>query len=562
LASEGKPGGTLKHFAIGDATHFDAVADSSASVVRDSSEPFYTRMLRLKDVQYPDEADGSSEGEIAESWEVSPDKLTVTFKIRQGMIWDRRDPTAGRQIDAEDVVFSWNKYAELNPNGAALAYKGGDSKAPVESMEAIDAETVVATLHAPDASIIPMFSVRDLLFIMPRESDGGFDPKAEVRGHGMFLLEEYQPSSRFTWVKNPDFYVKDRPYPDRVELPIVQDYTQRLAQFRAGNILTDVVEGTQQDVVPTKKDLPETLLLEASNFPVTSGNMITFGWEEGSPWRDVRMRQALSYLLDREGFIDTIDNRDNFATDGLDLAVRRSSVVPGGWSGYWVDPTDAAAFGPEAKYLDLNIEEAKKLITAAGNDGLEFELNMGPVDRYGATYQRTVELYDSFFREAGLNPSLQVRTPAEVWLNQYARKYFNSGYTVGDGFEGVAVVPERSYGTAGLQLYNQFHKAGGAFRGMALEGGTTVDGDPFLNDLTEKITAEFELEAQQALVHELARHATEASYYVPRISVAKAYTVWWPAVGNVGAFSSYANSAFWIDQRRNWWIDSTKAPLA
>jgi hypothetical protein len=97
---------------------------------------------------------------------------------------------------------------------------------------------------------------------------------------------------------------------------------------------------------------------------------------------------------------------------------------------------------------------------------------------------------------------------------------------------------------------------------MAVDGGTTVNGDPFLNDLTEKITAEFELEAQQKLAHELARYATEASYYVPRVSVAKAYTVWWPAVGNVGAFSSYANSAFWIDQRRNWWIDDTKAPLA
>jgi peptide/nickel transport system substrate-binding protein len=513
-------------------------------------------------VEYPAEAGGGSDGEIAESWEISPDKLSITFKLRQGMLWDRRAPTSGRPIDAGDVVFSFNKYAELNPNGAALAYKGGDSQAPVESMTAVDSQTVLVNLHAPNASIIPMFSVRDLLFVMPRESDGGFDPKSEVRGHGMYLLEEYVPSSRFAWVKNPDFYIQGRPYPDKVELPIVQDYTQRLAQFRAGNILTDVVEGTQQDVVSTKKDLPETLLLEASTFPITSGNMITFGWEEGSPWRDTRMRQALSMLIDREGFIDAIDNRDNFAKDGLELSARRSSVVPGGWTGYWVDPTDVAKFGPEAKYLDLNIEEAKKLITAAGYDGLEFELNMGPIDRYGPTYQRVVELYDSFFRDAGLKPSLQVRTPAEVWLNQYARKYFNSGYKLGDGFEGVAVVPERSYGTAAIQLYNQFHKAGGAFRGMAVEGGTTIDGDPVLNDLAEKITAEFDVPAQQALVHELARYATEASYYVPRASVAKVFTVWWPAIGNVGAYSSYANSAFWIDQRRNWWIDDSKAPLA
>jgi ABC-type transport system substrate-binding protein len=376
------------------------------------------------------------------------------------------------------------------------------------------------------------------------------------------MLEDYVPSAKFAWVKNPDFYIKGRPYPDRVELPIVPDYTQRLAQFKAGSILTDVVEATQQDVVATRNDIPQALLLEAGSYPVTSGNMITFGWEQGSPWRDKRMRQAVSMLIDREGYIDVIDNRDNFASSGLELAVRRSSVVPGGWSGHWIDPTESGKFGPEAKYLDFDLQGANKLIAAAGFDGLEFELNMGPVDRYGAAYQRTVELYDAFFRAAGLRPKLVVRTPAEVWLNQYARKYFNSTYQPGDGFEGLAVVPERSYVTVAQQLYNQFHKSGGAFRGMALERGTTVDGDPHLNSLAERISVEFDVNAQQKLVHELARYATEASYYVPRVSVAKAFTVWWPAVGNVGAHASYANAGIWVDERRNWWIDASKPPLA
>jgi hypothetical protein len=154
-----------------------------------------------------------------------------------------------------------------------------------------------------------------------------------------------------------------------------------------------------------------------------------------------------------------------------------------------------------------------------------------------------------------------VRTPATVWLNQYARRYFNSGYTVGDGFEGVAVVPERGYVTVAEQLYNQFHKSGGAYRGMALDTGTTVDGDPKLNELTEKLKGEFEIKAQQKLAHELVRHATESSYYVPRVSVAKAFSLWWPAVGNAGAYSSYANSSFWVDQWRERWIDTSKPPF-
>ena len=51
-------------------------------------------------------------------------------------------------------------------------------------------------------------------------------------------------------------------------------------------------------------------------------------------------------------------------------------------------------------------------------------------------------------------------------------------------------------------------------------------------------------------------------YYIPRASSAKTFTLWWPAVGNAGAYAWYANSGVWVDRRREWWIDDSKAPLA
>jgi ABC-type oligopeptide transport system substrate-binding subunit len=98
--STGKAGGTLKHYDISDASHFDAVADSNAAVVRQVASTFYPRLLRMNQAEYPNEADGGSQGEAADTWEISPDRLTVTFKLRQPMLWDRRAPTNGRQIDA------------------------------------------------------------------------------------------------------------------------------------------------------------------------------------------------------------------------------------------------------------------------------------------------------------------------------------------------------------------------------------------------------------------------------------------------------------------------------
>ena len=286
-SAQAKAGGTLKHYVTSDIIHFDAVADPGATTANYSADPFYPRLLRSKPFKYGEDPDGSSLGETAESWEVSPDKLQITFRIRQGMKWDARAPTSGRAIDAQDVIFSWNKFKAVNAGAAAIVYNANTSPdVPVESMTAVDDKTIAVKLHQPYASIIPLFAAHDLFNIGPRESDGGFDPKTTVRAHGPYILDEYVPSARFVWKKNPDFYIKDRPFIDRVEVPIVTDQAQRAAQFRAGNIYTDILP-PQNEIVSTKKQLPDVLMLQDGNFPATSSPVLTFGWEQASQFRDL-----------------------------------------------------------------------------------------------------------------------------------------------------------------------------------------------------------------------------------------------------------------------------------
>src|SRR6476619_7403009 len=78
-SASAKPGGVVKHWAGADITHFDALASNSASTVGNASIFAYTRLLKFKSGMYPNVADGSVEPEMAESFEVSPDKLTVTM---------------------------------------------------------------------------------------------------------------------------------------------------------------------------------------------------------------------------------------------------------------------------------------------------------------------------------------------------------------------------------------------------------------------------------------------------------------------------------------------------
>ena len=249
-----KSGGVLKlHGSVDPVQGLDPLA-SNHRVTQNFATFSYSRLLQNSMEKFPKLAAQSVEGDVAESYELSPDKLTLTLKLRQGIKWDSRAPTNGRALDAQDVLFSLNKFAKVHPNRTELMYDAQTAKAaPIETMTSPDARTVVLKLKSPDVSLLAMLASDSYIYIMPRESESGFNSKTDMRGSGPWMLEEFAPSVRLSYKRNPDYYVKDRPYPDRVEVPLVTEYAQRMAQFRAGQILNHIA--TQEEVVQTKRDV-------------------------------------------------------------------------------------------------------------------------------------------------------------------------------------------------------------------------------------------------------------------------------------------------------------------
>jgi peptide/nickel transport system substrate-binding protein len=567
-SSQAKPGGVLKDVYNAELTHADALLSNSASTVNLISVFAYPRMLKFSIVEQPEQNDGSSvEGEAMESYEVSADKLTVTFKLRQGMKWDSRAPTNGRVIDTEDVLFSWKKFAELNPSAPNLAHHAQRAPgAAVESVTAPDSRTITMKLKAPDASLLTLLAGWDQFYLMPRESDGGFDPKSTVRGHGPWLLDEYAPSSHTYWRKNPDYYVKDRPYYDRLERALVPEFATRLSQFKAGNIHTDVVLATPHEVVQLKRDVPATHMHQAANFaPVSSPNII-FGYEDNSIFRDVRMRQAVSMALDREAYADTIENRTGFAKDGLDIEVAFNTVLSAGWGEFWLDPKDSAKFGPAAKFLQHNPEEAKKLMAAAGHgNGVDFDFFHNREATYGAAYGSTVEIYQGMLADIGLRARLQGQ-PYAQWLANWHYGYIPANYRAGSvkGFNGIGLAAERQRYTPAISLYGLMHPDGDAFHGAVNPAGTNsgIDGDPKLTADLARLRQETDRGRAMTLTHDIIRYATENAIYVPKPSTSKPYSVWWPAIANNFVYnSSTVGPNIWAETRLNWWLDQTKPPF-
>ena len=566
-SAQGKAGGAIKHYASGDITHFDALAANSASTVNFGSVFAYNRLLKFASGFYPNVSDGSQEPEMAESWEVSPDQLTVTLKIRQGAgtKWDERAPTNGREMTMDDVLFSFNKFSEINPSGANISNVRNPA-APVTSVEATDATTFVLHLTKPDATIIPMLAATDHLYIMPTESDGGFDPEREVRGNGPWELDEYLPSSRFVWKRNPNYYIANRPFPEFLERPIVSENAQRLAQFRAGNILTDVVANLQTEVIQLKKDVPEANLYLPNTYPNSPTPSIWFGYEGDSPFKDQRVRQAMSMYIDRDAFNAAIYNSDTFEAEGLGVEAKFNTCITSGWGPYWLDPK-GPDFGEFGSLLVYNPEEATKLIRAAGyTDGIETEVFFNNEGTYGPAYEQAVEVLTGFF-EAGGHSVKRSGFPYSEYLDKYYFGYRSgaSSRGAGDparGYNGFSVQAERPYPTAVNLMLGGWHTGGSSFHGMSPTGENATQGDPKVDSLIEAIQAEFDQDAQIAMTHGLIRYMTEMMYMVPRPVTSPGYEVWWPAISGLGWRERWPNNAIWTETAIDWWIDESKPPFA
>ncbi|HEY7268350.1 MAG TPA: ABC transporter substrate-binding protein [Dehalococcoidia bacterium] len=555
--SSAKAGGTLKSFRPADIASLDPLSAASILVYY-ATMYSYPRLFKFTPAKYPDIPGNDVEGDFVQSYEISPDKLLITAKLRQGLKWDSRTPTNGREIDSQDVVFSWNKFAQVSGGRADVVYTAQNPTAPIESMTAVDKYTVQIKVHQPNSSVIQQLGV-PLFFVMPRESDGGFDPKGDIRGYGPWLLQQYRSSQSYTWQKNPDYYVKGRPFIDTIEETVIPEYAARLSQFRAGNIYTADV--SQADILATKKDIPDLQMFAGYQFS-RSGSLLTFGYEGDSPFKDERMRQAASMLVDREGATDVLSNRANFKAVGLDVPVRYNTIIPGGWEGAWLDPLNDKQIGPSSKFYKRDVAEAKKLVAAAGfPNGVDTNIYFpGP----GGTPQpvdNTVSIYVDSMKDGGI----RAKPVSVAYQTDFIPNYLYAYAKGGKGYNGMIAQGIIGQPTLPLALRLHHHPDGARFMGASADGKTDAHlGDPQMNDLIAKSLIEFDANKQTSMLQEAAKIASNKMYWatIPLVAVYTiGYNLSWPVIGNRGFYRASAGDGGTVIAEINQWIDSSKPPL-
>ena len=253
---------------------------------------------------------------IAESFEISPDGLTFTFHIRKGVHWHDKPPMNGRELVAEDIVFSFHRitgmgsgFTEKSPHAANVA------NLPFESITAPDKYTVVFKLTKLDFNAFPTiyFDSQDGGWIYPPEvieQHGHMQDWETAVGTGPWMLTDWVKGSAITYTKNPNYWGYDEkfpenrlPYLDEVKALIIPEYSTRLSALRTGKIarLTSVTFDEAQAI---QKNDPELVW--------TTQPQHSWGFAmdvRKPPFEDIRVRTAMQLALDLETMNNTLMGR-------------------------------------------------------------------------------------------------------------------------------------------------------------------------------------------------------------------------------------------------------------
>jgi ABC-type transport system substrate-binding protein len=549
-----QPGGILPSYFPADVSGFDGMTSASGLTTL-HNEYAYARLVNFHvfNAATGEKLDRTLDPYAAEAWEVSADGTQYTFTMQSNGGLDPRPPTNGRVLDADDVVFAWNRFKTHHRARGLLSHEANPN-APILSVTASDKKTVTMKLAYPSVSILAALAFSFYFMIQPKEAGGGFDPLQTMRGSGPWMLTDYQPSVSFTYRRNPHFYRKNQPLMDGIDGPIISEYAQGRAQLLAGNIYSFPVQ--QEEIVETKLSAPSLDMMLQDGFTQAASSIIFFSFKPGSIFRDDRVRQAMSMLFDRDLYIDTVFNAPRFESQGLPVDRRWASVLPVGEDEFWLDPR-GSEFGPNSKYFKYDPIEARKLVlAAAGQTPIKQNFTYIAGNEYGLDYRRDAEIFLGMWQGHGdfeLRPN--VVDYNSVFLPKYSINSSNRTFD-GDGvaFAGVAPFPEPDV------LLGEWYMPGGTYYKFEPDYPTDTTWESLLKAQRSELGAE----KRASLLTEVQRHHAGKMYTIHRPGFTLGYALKQPWLANAGAFISRSSNTFAGNANAStgglhWWLDKSKS---
>lgn len=284
---------------------------------------------------------GEVEPALAESWEISDDGKTYTFKLREGVKFHD-----GSDFNADDVKFSLDRArAPDSTNAQKVLFEA------IANVEAVDPATVRVTLSAPTGAFLYNMGWGDAVIVASETAD---DNKENPVGTGPFTFDNWAKGSSVTIVKNPNYW-GDPVALERAEFRIIPDAAAAIPAMLAGDVqaFPNMPAG---DALPQIQADPRFEVVIGS----TEGETVLSINNKKPPFDDLKVRQAIAHTLNRQAIIDG-------ASSGLGTPI-----------GSHFAPHNPAYIDLTGTY-PLDIDRAKALLAEAGHpDGFQATLKLPP----------------------------------------------------------------------------------------------------------------------------------------------------------------------------------------
>jgi peptide/nickel transport system substrate-binding protein len=416
------------------------------------------------------------EPHLAERWE-QPDDTTYVFHLRQGVKWHNKPPLNGRELVADDVKFTYDRFMTEQGNPLRFTLES------VDRIEVVDRYTVKFILKEPFVWLINVLANPYSTWIIAPEvvrQFGDLKKPESVIGTGPFILERYEPNVKTVFKRNPDYFLKDQPYVDGVEWLVLDDPSTGLAMYRAGQIDCGPAPNwgvRQQDLESLKKSHPR---LVYQDFLSNVTNSVVYLRNDMPPFNDVRVRRAISMAIDRQGIIDGVYMRGEPTP-----AIARGATE-------WSLPIDQ--LGEGARYYQYDPKEAKRLLAEAGFPK-GFKTPISTTNGYGPDLPDAVQLVQRYLKDVGIEAELKLQEYGAYMATTFLGKY-----------EGMAMGPLSITWEPDSVLYGMYAPDQPRNSGHV--------NDPKLTDMLKAQRRTQDLEARKKLIFDIQRYVAAQQYYV------------------------------------------------
>ncbi|NJL85903.1 MAG: ABC transporter substrate-binding protein [Leptolyngbyaceae cyanobacterium SM1_1_3] len=476
------------------------------------------------------------EPELAESWEMSADRLHFVFTLRDNLKWSDGEP-----LTADDVVFTYEQivFNPEIPSGVSDMLKIGQS-GQFPQIKKLSDRQVEFTLPEPFAPFLfATAGPSDGVAIMPKHAlaatieakgaDGNpiflstwgtNTPPEQIVGNGPYRLSRYRPSERVVFERNPYYWRQDtdgnpQPYIDRYIWEVVESTTASLIQFRSGG--TDAIGVAANEFALLKREEERGSFKIYNGGPAFGTTFISFNLNQGSRngkplvdpiksgwFTQVEFRQAIAYALDRQTMLNNLfQGLGQLQHSPIDIQSPFYLSPEQGLKVYDYNPDKARELLQSSGF---QYNAAGQLLDAAGNR-VRFTLmtNAGNKLREGMGAQVKQDL-----SQIGIQVDFQpidFSTLVEKLSVSLDWDCYLLGFTGGiEPNEGANVwLPEGN-----LHSFNQSAQAGQD----ALEGRTVYDWERQIGDLYIQAAQTYDLAQRQELYDEAQRLTQE---YLPCI---------------------------------------------